>query len=166
MVQNLRPVGADVGSPEQIRSADLNAKTVDQDRWVPLHERQSSKSVKYFPGRGVNNRRGNAGFADMDLQDDSTTPVNIDGQFRWEIYSDANQDDLVATSIVGRSEDLRAAVNENRTEKPMEPLQKPGAGEEGYVVLAFKADAGSDGATVSPSNSSEDVGIPYTRVLD
>lgn len=164
MVQNLQNVNADAGSREYIRSSDLNSATVSEDRWVSLFEVQSSKTIKYFPGAGTANRQGNAGFGDLDLQNSGGTAT--DGELRWEVYRDAQRDDLVAVSDTFRSEDLRAAVSENRTEKPMIPLQKPGAGEDGYVVLAFKAASGSDGDTISTSNSSEDVGIPYTRVHD
>jgi hypothetical protein len=161
MVRNLYPKGVSMGAEERIRNGDLNGATVDQDNWVPIFETQSTRTLKYAPGHGVSDRRGNAGFADLDLQ--TSTPSDIDGQLRWEVYNDANKDDLVGVSATFRSENLRAAVNDNRTEKPMMPLLAPGAPDEGFVVLAFKADSGSDGDTISPSDSNVDVGLPYTR---
>lgn len=162
MVRNMTLVGAAVGSPQRIKSGDLNGKTVDSDRWVNLFEAQSSKTVKYYAGYGVDNRQGNAGFEDLDLQ--NATPNPIDGEFRWAVYRDANMDDLVATAAIGKSENLRSAVADARTEKPMDGVKNPGAGEEGYIVLEFKADAGSDGMTIDPAASGDGIGVPYTVI--
>lgn len=166
MVQNLRPVGATAGSQETIRNTDLNdGKSVSSDNWVPIFEAQSSKTIHYAPGYGVPNREGNAGFGDLDLQgiDGAGAVVALDGELRWEVYRDANQNDPVGFGDTHRTEKLRADVAESKTDKTMMPLQKPGAGEDGYIVLAYKADPANDGHDLSASDSAVDQGVPYSR---
>lgn len=160
MVRNLTEKGFNIGSEVRILNGDLEAVTPSAGTWTPIWKQQSTKSVKYAHGHGVSNRDGNAGFGDLDLQHAAGA---LDGELRFEVYNDANMDDLIAISGVYRTENLRAAVSDSRTEKPMFPLLAPGAPDEGYLVLAYKPDAGSAGTAVDPAASNVGVGIPYTR---
>jgi len=174
MVQDNRPARSTRGNERRITDGDLTEATVDQDNWIELFSVQSSNSLKYFPGHGVANRdMGNAGFADVDLEADGTGALGdgdaIDGDLRWAVYNDASKDDLAAIGPKIRSEQLRGAVSDNRTEKPFIPIQAIGAPFDGYIVLECKADAGSDGAVVEADTSSHsgdvvDVGIPFTEL--
>lgn len=173
MVQDNAAANMARGQKQQIGDGDLTEATLASDRWVPIFEVQSSKSIKYFPGYGTGNRQGQAGYSDLDLEADGsgtgTDGDSIAAELRWEVYNDAAKDDLAAVGPYFRSEDLRAAVSQDRTEKVLSPMQRVGAPEDGYLVLAAKVDSAQDGVVVEAdtsahSGSVSDVGMAYTKI--
>lgn len=153
------------GNEKAIEADDVKAATLDKDRWVPIWEQQSTKSLKYFPGYGVGDRRGQAGYSDLDLtatgNGTGTAGDNINCELRWEVYNDANQDDPAAFGPYFTSGDLRAAVSEDRTNKTLTPMQRIGAPEDGYLVLAAKVKDSQDGVE---TQASVDTGMAYTLI--
>lgn len=149
---------------EQISSADLiDGTTMDSSRYVPIFEQQGNKKTAYGAGIGPDDRDRGEGWSDLDLKDNSTTPVDINGKLRWEVYDDPEQENLIAYSRTFRSSDLRAAVSESRTEKVNVPAQAPLAGDDSYLVLGMKVDSGNDGDVLSAANSDNGVGMAYSR---
>lgn len=162
MVQNLNNVGTTAGAEQHIQPDELNdGKTLSKDEYRPIWSVQSDKHTHYAPGYGVPMREGNAGFSDLDLQNGGGSA--IEGKVRYEVYRDSNREELVAYGATYPLATLRSDVAQPKTDKTMIPLKRPGAGEDGYLVLAAKADASIDGDSVSTANSAVDVGMPYTQ---
>lgn len=166
---NAQEIG--MANSKRIRPSDLNNKALDSERFVPIWEVQSNRTEVYAPGIGNDDRsRGNVGYADLDLQADGTGSGNagdeVNGDLRWEMYGDSSREDLRYVSDTFRTEDLRADVTQSRTEKTVIRQLAPAAPQDGYVVLALKANAGSDGYVVddSTTNTNVDVGIPYAKI--
>lgn len=160
MVKSTKPMPQE-GNEQRFRVGDLKEKTLDSDRYVPVFEAQGDTSTAYGPGYGPKNRDYAEGWSDLDLQNSSGSAIS--GKFRWEIYGDSAQEDLIATSSTFSAGGLRSAVSADRTNKRNMPAEQPIAGNDSYVVLAFKADSSSDGDTVSASNSNHDLGIAYSE---
>lgn len=168
-VNNFVPAnGAELSKANQkrVRPADLNdAKVMDSDRFVPIFEVQSNRTEVYAPGSGPSNRQHAKGWSDLDLRDDAAAPGGeINGDLRWEMYGDSSREDLRRVSDTFRTEDLRSAEAEQRTEKEVIPQLAPAAPQDGYVVLALKVDAADDGAALDSTNSTVDLGIPYSKL--
>jgi len=174
MVRDNPPLRRVRGNERRITSGDLTETTVNSDNWIELWSLQSTNSLKYVPGYGVENRqRGNAGFADLDLEATGNGSGNdgdaIDGDLRWAVYNDAGKNDLAAVGPKLRSETLRGAVSDDRTEKPFVAMRKIGAPFDGYIAFEIKADSASDGREVEADDADHtgsvvDVGIPYAEV--
>lgn len=160
MVQNTNRTNAR-GNQRDFDPTDMLEKTLDSDRYVPLFERQGDTTTAFGPGYGDTRVNGDSGWSDYDLQDSNANAV--EGKFRWEIYRDSSKEDLIATSSTFPANDLRSAVSADRTEKRNIPAEKPAAGNDSYLVFAFKAKQAHDGATVSQSNSNSDLGIAYSE---
>lgn len=173
MVRDNSPANEERGSRQAVHDGDLDEITVEAGEWKSVFEKQSSRSQKFFPGYGRADRRTNAGYADFDLEADGTgngtDGDEIQGQFRWAVYNDAEQDALAATGPVFRTQDLRASVSASRTEKTLSPMQRIGAPEDGYLVLEFKADPAYDGYVIEADGSGHsgtiaDTGIDFTKL--
>lgn len=160
MVRQTKPIRA--GANEQrFMSEDLKNKTLDAERFVGVAEIQGDTTTAYGPGHGPKNRDAATGWSDLDLADDAGNSLN--GKFRWEVYKDSSKEDLVAKSSTFQAGDLRSAVAADRTNKRNIPSEQPLAGNDSYLVLAFKVSDAHDGATVSANNSSEDLGIAFSE---
>jgi hypothetical protein len=173
MVQDNYAANKKVGQRESVHDGDLSEVTVEAGEWKNVFEKQSSRTLKFFPGYGSSDRRGDAGYADYDLEADGTGSGgdgdHIEGQFRWVVYNDAEQDDIAAIGPTFRTQDLRASVSADRTEKTLAPMQAIGAPEDGYLVLQFKADAAYDGYVIEADDGDHsgeitDTGIDFTRL--
>jgi len=167
MVRNM--VNADAAgrrraSRDNIRGADLEDNDLVDGTYIPVWEQQADRTTTYAGGHGPANRNsGNAGFGDLDIQNGAGNAS--DGKLRWEVYRDSSKENLKAVSDTFRSEDLRgAASGTDRTEKPVFPQKANVPPQDGYLVLAMDADSGSDGDTVSSANSTQDLGVPYSRI--
>ena len=168
MVQNTQyhPDLRGAGNREQFTAGDLeDGKAVDSDRYVTVAQVQGNSSTAYGAGIGPKNRNSGEGWSDLDLQllDDSGAAAAAEGKLRWEVYSDPEKEDLVAYSRTFSAGDLRSAVAADRTDKVLTPAQQPIAGQDSYLVLAFKANDSQDGYTVSAGDSDHDVGMAYSR---
>lgn len=161
MVKNTRPIGAR-GNEQRFTADDLkDGKTLDSDRYVTLFEVQGDTTTAYGPGNGPRNADHASGWSDFDLQDVNGNA--IEGKYRWEVYKDSSKEDLVATSSTFTDGDLRSAVNSARKDKRNIPGEQPVAGNDSYLVFAFRASASSDGAEVSAQNSDYDLGVAYSE---
>lgn len=165
MVKSTRPINAN-GNEQRFRVEDMNdGKTLDSDRFVTLFEEQGDTNTAYGLGHGPSNRDYAKGWSDYDLQvDDGTGTIEpAQGKYRWEIYRDAAKEELVAKSATFSAGDLRSAVAADRTQKRNIPAEQPLAGNDSFVVLAFRAAPAQDGYTVSAADSNDDLGIAYTE---
>lgn len=164
MVRNTTPVPRKYhgqASSEHIRSEDLMGTTLTTERFLPIFEIMGNKKTAYGPGIGPDSRDRGTGWSDLDLQNSAGSP--IDAKLRWEIYDDPERENLIAYSSTFAAADLRAAVAADRTEKRLLEGHQPLAGDDSYLVLAAQAKSGSDGDTVSSTNSAVDVGVAYSR---
>lgn len=150
------------GSLQTFTEGDLIETTVFDDTYRDVLRRVSTESAKFYLGHGMRSRDDpNLGYMFADLQD--STPAAIDGTFRFVVYSDS-EDEVPIVGPQADSRDMRDAVTENRTERPALPLLLPGAGKDKAIAVQFKADSGSDGATISAADS--DALVPYTQILE
>lgn len=145
---------------------DMEESTVLKNTYVPVFEIQSDRTTVFAPGSGLNSAQSATGYADLDLQvlDDSDTAVDAKGRLRWAMYRDSSREDLQRVSTTFRAENLRSAVAADRTEKEILPQLAPAAPQDGWLVLEYKPKDSQDGYAVSASDSSVDLGIPYSRI--
>ena len=151
-----------VANEERIRDGDLIESTLDDDIYVPVFQVQSDRTTRYAGGHGPSSRQHGTGWADLDLATGAGGDIN--GKARWEVYRDSSKEDLKAVSDTFRLENLRSAVAADRTEKVLMPQRAPVPPQDGYLVLAVKADSGNDGDTVDQTEGDVDVGVPYSRM--
>ena len=162
MVDNMRTTGEKQGSQRYFTSSDLNEKSVDADEFITLLSVQGTTVQGYKAGYGPDNRNGDASFGDLDLQDDTGSPV--DGKFRWALYKDPEQERLIAKGDEFQASVLRDDVSAAKTDKSMFPQQSPGAGNDSVLAFEFKAEPDNDGDTISRSESGHQLGIPYSEI--
>lgn len=166
MVRNTVQANAaevDRGNKDRFKSGDMLSSTLVNGIFVPVFEVQADRTETYMGGYGPNNRdAGEVGWADVDIQNSNNNAA--DGVLRWEVYRDSSKEDLVAKSSTFRSEDLRSSQGASRRDKMVLPQQAPAAPQDGYLVLGMDADSGSDGDSLSSSNSATDLGVPYARI--
>lgn len=161
MVQNTVSTDAR-GNQQDFDPSDMNdGKILDSSRYVSIFEVQGDTTTAYGPGYGSSDQDRDSGWSDFDLQDDAGNAVA--GKFRWEIYRDSSQEDLIAVSSTIPANDLRSAVDADRTNKRNITAEKPAAGNDSWLVLAFKAREAHDGDAVSATNSDSDLGISYSE---
>lgn len=168
MVQNTvhNPALISAANREQVAASDLeDGKTVDSDRFVTVFAEQGNKKTAYGAGIGPNNRDAGEGWSDLDLKllDDSSAVVDATGTLRWEVYDDPERENLIAYSRTFRAANLRSAVQDSRTDKVNVAAQQPLAGEDSFLVLAYRATDAETGYTVSAGDSAVDVGMAYSR---
>lgn len=151
------------GTSQTFTEDALNEVSVLSDTYRDVLRRVSTESAKFYLGHGMRTRDDpNLGYMFADLKDGSTTPVDINGTFRFIVYADS-EDEVPVVGPQYDSRDMREAASDNRTERPALPLLLPGAGKDKAIAVQFKATSTSDGATISAANSS--VLIPYTQIL-
>lgn len=160
MVKNTKRIRAR-GNEQRFTSGDMKEKTLDSDRFVTVFEQSGDTTSAYGPGYGPDDRDRAEGWSDFDLQNAAGNAV--DGKYRWEIYGDSSKEDLIAVSSTFTAGDLRSSVAADRTNKRNMPAEQPLAGNDSYLVLAFKADPSNDGDSLSASNSAYDLGVAYSE---
>jgi len=165
MVEDNKAAGGTFGTLRYIGDGDLTEVTLSEDNWQEIYSVQSSKSLKYFAGYGTTSRDGESGWSDFDAEATGSGALSdgdeLNVEFRWAVYNDANKDDLAAIGPKMDSSVLRAAVGEAITDKVMVGSQAIGAPEDGYLALEVKAkDSNSDGAIIE-----SDGGTPHSGTL-
>lgn len=157
-----RQNGAQVGraNREEVRSGDVQEVSVSSDDWTEVYVEASTNTKRYAPGYGYGNRDASeAGYADLDLQSGSGA---IDGNFRWVLYESSDHDVPLKISDKMSSTALRNSVSASLTDKQLHPGRVPKGAQDRELVLEFKAASGSDGDTISQSDSASDSGMPYS----
>jgi len=160
-----RQNGAQVGNAnrKEIRAGDIQNVTVSDSDWTEVYIESSTNTKRYAPGYGYGNRDSSeAGYADFDLQDNSSTPVAVDGNFRWVLYESEDHDVPIKISSDISSTALRNSVSASLTDKQLHPGRTPAGKQDRELVLEFKASTGSNGDTIDPANCETDSGIPYS----
>lgn len=167
MARSMRPQNRaeqNAANENRWRTADMSTPTLsDSDRYYSIFSEQASKTLKYAAGYGSKNKEVAEGFADLDLKDDSTTPVDITGTARWALYSDATLEDPIAFSGTIDLSDLRESVSESRRQKRLLNGLAPIGNDDRVLVFEVSPDTSSEGVTVSSGNSNVSVGIPYSQ---
>lgn len=164
MARNLRevknPQKAKRGTEKRFKTSDLREVSVFSDTYRDILQRRSTESAKFYLGHGMRSRDDpNAGYFYADIQA-SSDPIN--GEIRFVVYADSEDE----VPIVGSSyptEELREAADDSRTERPVLPLQLPGAGKDKAIAVQLKADDDSDGDEIDADESN--VSIPFTQIL-
>lgn len=155
------------GSQKTWTQEDLNLVTVFSDTYRDVLDRRSTESAKFYLGQGARSRDDpNAGYFYANFlasgNGAGTDGANINGEVRFVVYADSENE----VPIVGDTynlRDLREAANDDRTERPVLPLQLPGAGKDKAIAVQIKTNDASDGMEVAPDSN---VLIPYTQILE
>lgn len=149
---------------QEVTPSDTSSTTVHSDSWAEIYTVASTNTKRYAPGYGTGNRNASdAGFADYNMMDNSSTPVEIDGNFRWVLYESSDHDVPLRIGGTFSAAAMRASENESLRDKQIQPGQYPRGAQDRELVLEFKAAAANDGDTYSPSNSTAEQGLPYSR---
>lgn len=168
-VETLSVIDVSGAQGQQFMAGDLkDGKTVDADDFVPVAEVQGDKSNAYGGGAGPQDERTNLdGWSDFDLQllDGSGANVAAAGKFRFEIYGDPQQEDFIAKSRTFPATHLRAAVSNGLRDKVLiAAMLEHMAGDDGYLVLAYKATSSETGYDVDAAASATETGIAYSEL--
>lgn len=148
---------------EEVMPGDVSEVTVGSGSWTELFTVASTNTKRYAPGYGTGNSDGSdAGFSDFDLKDDSSTPKDVDGNYRWVLYESSDHDVPVRISGKLNSTQQRASVSESLRDKQLVPGMQPRGAQDRELVLEFKASTASDGLTISQANSNAQQGLPYS----
>lgn len=156
--------GQSGGSPRRIKSADLTTSTtLDQNRFVEVFSVQATETESFAPGHGPQGEHTQS-YSDLDLEDSGDNEIT--GEMRWEVYRDSSKNELMAIRDLESPTVFSSAVSvtpyKDKQPTPEGAIIPP---KDGYLVLAVKVDnSTNDGNTASTSNSSEDVGLAYTRL--
>lgn len=140
---------------------------VREGGFVPVATVESTAKKQYAHGFGSQDRsQGNTGFAYSDFQaDDGTgTIVNLSGTLRLVVYESS---DLEQPKLFGSEYDLdelREAVNDSRTERPIVSVERRLALEDEVLAWELNVDSNQDGYTVSAADC--DIQIPYSEWRD
>lgn len=170
MARNLKevknPEKAKRGTEQRVIGEDLDNVAVYADTYRDIFQQRSTESAKYYLGHGARSRDDpNAGFFYADLLADGTGTLTdgdaIGGKLRFVVYADSEDEVPIVGSTYPIGE-LRDAATDNRTERPVLPLNLPGAGKDKAIAIQVKTDSASDGAVVA---NDSDVSIPYTQLL-
>lgn len=162
MVENMAVSGSNSGRGEVAEEGDLDAVTLDANTYKAVWSQTGKKSEFYWVGNGIENQDANVGrlYADIQSTPDGGTTINAtSGTARFVVFEDPDMDYYKAVGPTFSLGDLRDAVADNRTERPMLANLNPGASEDEVIALEVK---GNDGETVSTDNC--DVHIPYTAL--
>lgn len=172
MVRNLREVKnaekAKRGTEKTFTEADFNASVVYEDTYRDVVTRRSTESAKFYLGHGMRSRDDpNAGYYYADLTASGngagTDGDPIGGRLRFVVYADS-EDEVPIVGDTKNLRDLREAASDDRTERPVLPLQLPGAGKDKAIAIQVKSDADSDGFEIDPADSN--ALIPFTQILE
>jgi hypothetical protein len=117
---------------------------------VTVYAEQVPADKVYHWGYGTPDRDGMSSFVYADLQNGNGNAIS--GQLVLAV-TDSTQEDVLAKRYFESLEDLRAAQSDERTERILMPEMQPAAGEDRHLELRVVADAGSDGDTYDPANS-------------
>lgn len=165
MVKSLRQHHVSRANPAEFEASDLSEPTLQEaDQWYTIYDQQANQTTTYGAGFGVGDtRRNTGGWADLDLQ--TSTPGPISGSLRYRVYRDSSKEELVAQSGKYSLNALRSAVSAARKDKVLIPgmvstVPRP----DGYMTVEVSPNASSVGDAVSASDSSTDLGIPYSEL--
>lgn len=167
MVNSLKQRHAQAANPRSYLHTEMSEPTVaSADQWYELFASQGDTTTAFGAGFGPNDdRRNSGGWSDLDIKDNSTTPVSVDGVVRFRVYRDSSKDQLIAQSGAYQTQSLRSAVADGRKDKVLIPgMLSKVAGNDSYLTVEFKPAAGSAGATVSSANSDSDLGLAYSEL--
>ncbi|ELY69329.1 hypothetical protein [Natrinema versiforme] len=141
------------GSPKTIRSSHLeDGATMNAGNEVTVWKSKVPADKAYLHGHGTDNREsGPEAFIYASIQ--NSTPEQIEGDL-YAVITDSEGRDVHARKEIGDLETLAAAEDDNRTERPMYPVQVPIAREDQHLELRVVADSASDGDELSASDSS------------
>lgn len=155
MARSLRP-NAQFGTrsdKKRVQAGDTTSTTLRAGNEITIYSEKVPADKVYHWGYGFSDRdAGETSFVYADLKDNSSTPVNLEGQLVLAV-TDSTQEDVLAKRYFQSLEDLRAAEADNRTERILMSEMQPAASEDRHLELRVVADSASDGLTYSPSNS-------------
>lgn len=160
MPNSMQPVGQSGGNPRVAEEGDFEDATLDSGRFVRVWSETATRKVLYWLGQGLEDQRANVGRIYLDAQ--NAVPGNIDGTARVVVYESDDHEFYKAIGPYFSLSDLRDAVTDDRTSRPMLAALNPGADEDEVIGLEIKAAAGSDGDTFTAANS--DAHVPYSEI--
>jgi hypothetical protein len=134
---------------------------VSADRYFPIFRVEGTRTQHFAPGYGFQNENLARGWGDLDLQNGGGSAIQ--GKLRFALYSDSELDDPLFYGDTYTLSDLRAAVSEARTDKALFPGRMPFGSNDRVLVVEVSPNASSAGDTVDASNSTDGLGIPYSK---
>lgn len=148
---------------ERIKANDLEEPTLSSgDNYYAVWSVTGTKNTAYAGGFGPRNRDFARGWSDLDIQNDDGEA--IEGKGRFVVYSDEEMDDPMAYSDTFDLSDLRAAVDESRTDKEVIAGMVPFAGDSRVLAFEIKPRDSSVDDVVSASDSEADLGLAYSKL--
>lgn len=154
----MKPVGAKAGNRTDFTEGDLrDGTTVHGDEYRVIGFIEADSVRHYLWGFATSDRfDGNSGFSFADIKvtpDGGSTVNDLKGDLRLTSYHSAALDTKKAIGPVYRSQDLREAATESRTDRPIIPALNPVAGEDEVIALEAKVDSSQDGQEVYADGS-------------
>jgi|AntAceMinimDraft_18_1070375.scaffolds.fasta_scaffold03033_13 hypothetical protein len=154
------------GTEQRILGEDLDTQVVYADTYRDIFQKRSTESAKFYLGHGMRSRDDpNAGYFYAAITASGTGALtdgaDIGGKLRFVVYADS-EDEVPIVGSTYPLRELRDAATDSRTERPVLPLQLPGAGKDKAIAVQLQTDSASDGAEVAQDS---DVSIPYTQIL-
>lgn len=160
------------GTRKTVTESDIESLTLRQGEYRTIFTATSTESAKYGWGHGRRDRSDpNAGYFHIELHEtgagSGAADTDLDSaSYRFVVYEDSESEIPVVGPSYSETE-LANAANSNRTEKPVLPLQSPFADKDSDIALQIRADdSDADGTMVDGTQSSDDVQVPYSMVLD
>ena len=154
---------AERGDSRVIRSDDLNdGVTMNAGNEITIYSRQVPSDKVYYHGAGRESRTsGRRAFVYADLRNEANEPIEGD---LLGVVTDSEQRHAHGEYEIADLETLREAVDDDRTERPMQPIVAPGARDSQHIELQVRAASGSDGETFDRSNSTVELYFTDVRV--
>ena len=122
------------GTEQRILGEDLDTQVVYADTYRDIFQKRSTESAKFYLGHGMRSRDDpNAGYFYAAITASGTGALtdgaDIGGKLRFVVYADS-EDEVPIVGSTYPLRELRDAATDSRTERPVLPLQLPGAGKD------------------------------------
>jgi len=127
-------------------------------KWLKIGEYVVPPQQKYRWGYGQKEAPINQGYAMMDLMNDATTPVQIEGTVRFVVE---NANDIPKGYVMERRTEILRTTRNDRPDGVPFPLKTLNATEDEHLALYVDADADD---TLNVSNS--DGNLPVSAQLE
>jgi hypothetical protein len=155
----------DTGSKEPIPASAFDQDTVKAGTEVPVWSKQVGNDQILFHGHGPADREFAEAFVGLDIvasgNGSGGAGDNIQGELVLAI-TDSDQRRVLASTTFDTLQQLRDALSESRSDRPVEnalgPYAKPGR----HLEVRINSDPATDGYEIDPSASSGN--LYYTRV--
>jgi len=153
------------GSKEPIPASAMNQATLKQSTEVVVWSKQVGNDQLLWHGNGPEQRDYATAFVGLDLVASGNGSGNAGDDLDGEVVltiTDSDQRRVLASTTFDTLSQLRDALSESRSDRPVEAALAPYANPGRHLEVRIVADAASDGAEIDPASSSGQ--LYYTRL--